>query len=1452
MRGWALLAVALAAFAGTAEAVPFEILDSNETRLKIAFSLPGYDLTELNVEGETYARVKAPAVLTTTEIGRPDLPVFSTLVGIRPGARVALEIVDIETRVIEGVMPLPVAEQRIVKPEEGDLPTPIEIFTKDDETYGTDALYPPAVADVGAEARLRNQSIVPLRITPIRFRGGPSPSLVVATRVVVELTFDRSLTREADYIAAPSDSDFESIYRRSVINHEQATAWRGRRPVTVPASARLRGLRPSNPEVKIRIKDTELVRIEHRRLREAGWVETPPVEAVQLTSRGYDADSLDVGADPFLVDSIGVTVMDVDDDGLFDGSDYLLIYGMHAKEQRGWEPPEDRYTWDNIYWLTWEEGAGSVMPARSGEPLGGDVAEPDGYEYWERHEDNGDDGYLATASDYDDRFMRRQSTDHLFFDNGINIGSEGELGKRFEFDVNDPVENSPFGFRAEWWGIEPGTKTFSPSINIGTGDSFGELFPGTPFIVVNRGFYYYNTGGLAEGMSHYIDSGPHQLVYLIHDQYDRVALNWFEIGYLRTYRAAEGQLRFSNGGIQGRVQYSVTGFESEDLIVLDITNPDQPVRITDAQIVEDGSTFSLVFEDDVDELERWYIAQEIDAIDGLYATRFTLETKPDYLLSDLSPSNPNLAADYLMVVYDDFAEELEPLVTHREAQGHRVEVARISDVYDEFSGGLVSADAIRHYVRHCYRLRPSSGGVQPLYLLLVGDGSEDYQRVGSSSMPNFVPTYQVLGDAYDSGGQPLISADHMFISNPDGDDENGNPFISSIMVGRLPVGSEEQATDVVQKIIRYEDNFFADPQSQDWRRRGLLVADDSYSGVGVGTGQGAYQCRSSEFVFVETSRAAADTIMAAGYADFDTVTFFLSDYLNHIPELDRDPLDCDNNGPALGWRGTREYVRCEMDLDATFRQEVNRGHLFVTYQGHGNNALMSHEYLMVGNTYTCEGGLSEDVELLGNEGRPAIWFFFACHIAEFDWWIEEKPTVGDCLGERLLFHRNAGSIASIGSTGFEWLNMNDDMHLAIFHSWFYDPLASIGLTGEPGLHLGEVMLSAKNLLVASGGGDPDARSGMVESYALLGDPGLRIDIAPPRFNVWQDQGDAPWEEAEPPDPLTSGTALMGRDAAADTARFAARIYDEVPIHPDSIMIGERTDEGTTWITPDDLVMIPMWPGLPEIPDSLEAIPDSLRSLISRYHLNASVPLTPRDYDLIFHASDHYGRSIDLVLESRVSMEFYEVPENGGEPRQILDGAFFDPSSDIRVQLESPVGIPEDDLDFYINGEPLTVGVSRTAGDDVIETRCHVWTIDVDVQSSRLEANNIFAIGWMEGGDLDEMGSSVTVSTSGVFELGRHFAFPNPFSSDAGIFYRVTRAARSATVKIFTLSGRQIQTLVQERPTADINRILWNGRDADGETVASGVYFYRLEIVGPNGERMTKQGKIARVVGHDRP
>ncbi len=73
--------------------------------------------------------------------------------------------------------------------------------------------------------------------------------------------------------------------------------------------------------------------------------------------------------------------------------------------------------------------------------------------------------------------------------------------------------------------------------------------------------------------------------------------------------------------------------------------------------------------------------------------------------------------------------------------------------------------------------------------------------------------------------------------------------------------------------------------------------------------------------------------------------------------------------------------------------------------------------------------------------------------------------------------------------------------------------------------------------------------------------------------------------------------------------------------------------------------------------------------------------------------------------------------------------------------------------------------------------------------------------------------------------------PNPFNPSTTIRYDVPAGGGEMTLRIYDVSGRLIRTLVDGPQTAGEKTVTWNGRDEQGRSVVSGVYFYRLQAPG---------------------
>jgi FlgD Ig-like domain/NHL repeat len=108
-------------------------------------------------------------------------------------------------------------------------------------------------------------------------------------------------------------------------------------------------------------------------------------------------------------------------------------------------------------------------------------------------------------------------------------------------------------------------------------------------------------------------------------------------------------------------------------------------------------------------------------------------------------------------------------------------------------------------------------------------------------------------------------------------------------------------------------------------------------------------------------------------------------------------------------------------------------------------------------------------------------------------------------------------------------------------------------------------------------------------------------------------------------------------------------------------------------------------------------------------------------------------------------------------------------------------------------------------------------------------------------------ATITMSTdgSGAPQITRPMvlgANPNPFNPSTNIEFVVPSGASiSYRLEIVDLRGRVVRNLARGDASSGNHRVAWNGRDDSGQSVASGVYLYRLDLDGT-----LHSGKLALV------
>ena len=77
-------------------------------------------------------------------------------------------------------------------------------------------------------------------------------------------------------------------------------------------------------------------------------------------------------------------------------------------------------------------------------------------------------------------------------------------------------------------------------------------------------------------------------------------------------------------------------------------------------------------------------------------------------------------------------------------------------------------------------------------------------------------------------------------------------------------------------------------------------------------------------------------------------------------------------------------------------------------------------------------------------------------------------------------------------------------------------------------------------------------------------------------------------------------------------------------------------------------------------------------------------------------------------------------------------------------------------------------------------------------------------------------------------LGQNY--PNPFNPSTEIRFSLRNKSR-VTIRVYDVSGRLVNTLVDGVLDAGPQKVNWNGINSHGASAASGVYFYRMGTSG---------------------
>ncbi|MBP7961501.1 MAG: hypothetical protein KA003_05985 [Caldilineaceae bacterium] len=392
-----------------------------------------------------------------------------------------------------------------------------------------------------------------------------------------------------------------------------------------------------------------------------------------------------------------------------------------------------------------------------------------------------------------------------------------------------------------------------------------------------------------------------ELANLMDRSYDKVYINMAQIDFPRQLVAIADSLNI-RGVTTGTWTFAASGFSSSDVTVYNVTDPNSVGMVingTPSALGPAGSQQSaagITFGATVTPKTRLFLAapsahkQPVSIISSTAKT--SVYTPVDLL------ANTN-RYDYIIITHGDFWDEMQPLARYR-SFFYDVAMVDAQEIYNNFNGGMMSAEAIRDFLAYAYN---NWSGAQPEFVLLVGDGAVDMRNYKSVSPPTFMPPFLVMADPY----LGETAADNRFVLLA------GNDLLPDMAIGRFPAGSEADVVNMVKKTLDYEIN----PPADGWTNNVLFISDDLEGGGGDFYGY--------------------SDILVSGFVDAPTNTIpYLPPSYSATRAYLGKTCDLANESPATGCR-----TLISETLNIT-------GAMLVSYIGHSSRDVWGLEYLMDG------------------------------------------------------------------------------------------------------------------------------------------------------------------------------------------------------------------------------------------------------------------------------------------------------------------------------------------------------------------------------------------------------------------------------------------------------------------------------------------------------------------------
>ncbi|NOY76725.1 MAG: type IX secretion system sortase PorU [Calditrichaeota bacterium] len=491
--------------------------------------------------------------------------------------------------------------------------------------------------------------------------------------------------------------------------------------------------------------------------------------------------------------------------------------------------------------------------------------------------------------------------------------------------------------------------------------------------------------------------------------------------------------------------------------------------------------------------------------------------------------------------------------------------------------------------------------------------------------------------------------------------------------------------------------------------------------------------------------------------------------------------------------------------------QINQGISYINFLGHANLEVLTHETIF----YT-----PDDLPLIQNGHRFPLLFAGTCAVGQFDY--DRKP----CMAEYLTNLQDRGMIATIASTRWTWHAFNYGVNQVFFNTLFQPQ-------NRDRLSIGEALLRAKL---------HSRYADQRELIELFGDPAQRLALPRPGVAL-----------SVSPDTLSlhrrtyiTGMISEGGNTYSD---FQGKAYLELR-EPGRL---HRTT-GYQYILPGRILFS----------DTVTVAKGTFKNDFFIPALTLSGGSNGQVFCYAWNPKEGVtGRQDTLPMKNDILHSYSEIDSSGPALRVKINGRDVSSGNELIVfpdfQFELELQDAESGL---LTTKPDAFPIQLVAQG---ENEHKQWNITSQItwQDSTTRSGHIrFQCRNLAPGRYtftvsayDRALNSTQVRWQGTvvsrrFQLSRVWVYPNPAAEKTFFTFHLSGEA-AVEIKIYTLSGRLIQTLTEEADPG-FNKVPaegWDCTDRDGDFLANGVYLYKITAKQELSDfQSASSGQVAQAIG----